>query len=101
MGERKLTEEQYKKLAELLTNAVKNRDTLHVLDQRRAAVLIFSLIQRGYAFWERELENIMELSGGHYSEEADQHLREITWVCNELVNGLNDSYNERYKLKDF
>jgi hypothetical protein len=74
-------------MLELLFHAVKNRDTLHTLDSRRAAVLIFSLVQKGYYFRERELENIMELSGGHYSENAEKELKEITWVCNELVEG--------------
>ena len=50
----------------------------------RAAVLIFSLLQKGYYFRERELENIMELSGGDYSESMEEHLKEILWVCKAL-----------------
>jgi hypothetical protein len=101
MGSLGLEEDHYKKLGELLSLAVKNTTTLHVEDQRRAAVLIFSLVQKGYNFWDRELENVMELSGERFSEAADKHLKEITWVCNELVNGLGDYGNERFKLKDF
>jgi hypothetical protein len=43
----------------------------------------------------------MELSGGHYSERAEAHLKEIIWVCNELNEGLRDPMMEQYKLKDF
>jgi hypothetical protein len=45
--------------------------------------------------------NIMELSGGHFSENVEEHLHEITWVCNELDEGLKDYANERFKLKEF
>jgi hypothetical protein len=44
----------------------------------------------------------MELSGGYYSEVMERHLKEIVWVCNALINGINDYANDvRFKLKDF
>jgi hypothetical protein len=101
MGELNLSDDQYKKLGDLLNHAIRNRDMLHSLDRRRAAVLIFSLIGKGYDFGEIDMENIMELSGGHFSKQAEKDLKEITWVCNELVEGLKDHYNEKYRLKDF
>ena len=101
MGSKKLNEEQLNKLGELLDKAIINRDNPHPQDLRKTAVLIFNLVQKGYYFGENELENIMELSGGYYSEGMERYLKEIVWVCNELAVGLNDNYNERYKLKDF
>jgi hypothetical protein len=96
-----LSEDQYKKLGEFLSSAVHNRNMPHVSDLRRASVLIFNLIQKGYYFRDRELDNVMFLAGDNFSETARKDLYDITWGCNELVEGLNNSENERFKLKDF
>ena len=102
MGSKKLNEEQLNKLGELLDIAIVNRENPHQEDLRKTALLIFNLVQKGYYFGENELENIMELSGGYYSERMERYLKEIVWVCNALNNDINDYANdERFELKDF
>jgi hypothetical protein len=96
-----LSEDHYKKLGDLLSSAIHNKDHPHVTDLRRSSVLIFSLLQKGYYFHITDLEVVMRESGNSFSDTAKKDLQQITWVCNELVKGLENSENERFKLKDF
>jgi len=101
MGDSELRLDQFKELADLLDSARRNKELIHPHDLRLAAVLIFSVLQKGYYFKDHELEKIMQLSGNRYSKLMIKTLKEITWVCNELVEGLNDvdSAIGKYKLK--
>lgn len=101
MGSKELNEEQFKKRGELLDKAIVNRENPHPLDLRRAAVLIFSLIQKGYYFGGEELEGAMQESGGGFSETMGKSLDAIREVCSTFDNGLNDPTVEQFKLKDF
>ena len=98
MGDTELRTDQFEKLAKLLDSAITRKELMHLHDLRLAAVLIFSLIRKGYCFKDCELEKIM---GKQYSKFIKKELKNITWVCNELVEGLNDDDRAtgRYNLK--
>jgi hypothetical protein len=60
--EKTLTEKESKKIAELLSRAIKNKEHPHPADLQRAAVILYTARQRGYILTEAEVYDIIEQS---------------------------------------
>jgi hypothetical protein len=95
-----LTEDQHKKLGELLSSSITNKEAAHTLDLERAAVLLFNLIKSGYYLDDVELDLIIETSGEKYNDSIKEFLQDTIDVCTVLVPGLEEFQN-RYNFQDF
>ena len=51
MEEKTLTETESKKIAELLSRAIKNKEHPHPADLQRAAVILYTTRERGYSIY--------------------------------------------------
>jgi hypothetical protein len=100
MEEKTLTENESKKIAELLSRALKNKEHPHPADLQRAAVILYTTRERGYILTEAEVYDIMEQSGESYSETMKSTLGSMADAYNDLVYGLNNSENESFRFKE-
>jgi len=98
--EKTLTEKESKKIAELLSRAIKNKEHPHPADLQRAAVILYTARERGYILTEAEVYDIMEQSGESYSETMKSTLGSMADAYNDLVYGLNNSENESFRFKE-
>ncbi len=100
MEEKTLTEKESKKIAELLSRALKNKEHPHPADLQRAAVILYTARERGYILTEAEVYDIIEQSGESYSETMKSTLGSMADAYNDLVYGLNNSENESFRFKE-
>jgi hypothetical protein len=100
MEEKTLTENESKKIAELLSRALKNKEHPHPADLQRAAVILYTARERGYIITEAEVYDIIEQSGESYSETMKSTLGSMADAYNDLVYGLNNSENESFRFKE-
>jgi len=104
MEQRELTEKESKKIAELLSKAVKNKEHPHPADIRRAAVVLYTVNESGFTLMDSDLLDIMnkldESGGDHYSATIREILGAMASAYNHLVYGLNNSKSEVYKFKE-
>jgi hypothetical protein len=98
--EKTLTEKESKKIAELLSRAVKNKEHPHPADLQRAAVILYTARERGYILTEAEVYDIIEQSGEAYSDAMKDTLSSMADAYNDLVYGLNNSENESFRFKE-
>jgi len=97
--EKTLTEKESKKIAELLSRAIKNKHP-HPADLQRAAVILYTARERGYILTEAEVYDITEQSGESYSDTMKDTLGSMADAYNDLVYGLNNSENESFRFKE-
>jgi hypothetical protein len=104
MKQRELTEKESKKIVDLLSMAVKNKEHPYPADIRRAAVVLYTVNESGFALMDSDLLDIMnkldESGGDHYSATIREILGPMASAYNHLVYGLNNSKNEVYKFKE-
>ena len=100
MEQRELTEKESKKIAELLSRAIKNKEHPHPADLQRAAVILYTARERGYILTEAEVYDIIEQSGESYSDTMKDTLSSMADAYNDLVYGLNNSENESFRFKE-
>jgi hypothetical protein len=104
MEPRKLTEKESKKIAELMSKAVKNKEHPHPADIRRAAVVLYTVNESGFTLMDSDLLDLMnkldESGDDHYSATMREILGPMASAYNHLVYGLNNSKNEVYKFKE-
>jgi hypothetical protein len=98
--EKTLTEKESKKIADLLSRALKNKEHPHPADLQRAAVILYTARERGYILTEAEVYDIIEQSGESYSETMKSTLGSMADAYNDLVYGLNNSENESFRFKE-
>ena len=100
MEEKTLTEKESKKIADLLSRALKNKEHPHPADLQRAAVILYTARERGYILTEAEVYDITEQSGESYSDTMKDTLGSMADAYNDLVYGLNNSENESFRFKE-
>jgi hypothetical protein len=100
MQEKGLTEKESKKIAELLSTAIKNKEHPHPADLQRAAVILYTARERGYILTQAEVYDIIEQSGESYSDAMKDTLSSMADAYNDLVYGLDNSENDVYKFED-
>jgi len=98
--EKTLTEKESKKIADLLSRALKNKEHPHPADLQRAAVILYTARERGYILTEAEVYDITEQSGESYSDTMKDTLGSMADAYNDLVYGLNNSENESFRFKE-
>jgi hypothetical protein len=98
--EKTLTEKESKKIADLLSRALKNKEHPHPADLQRAAVILYTARERGYILTEAEVYDIIEQSGESYSETMKSTLGSMADAYNDLVYGLNNSENESFRFRE-
>jgi hypothetical protein len=98
--EKTLTEKESKKIAKLLSRAVKNKEHPHPADLQRAAVALYTARECGYILTEAEVYDIIEQSGESYSETMKGTLGSMADAYNDLVYGLNNSENKSFRFED-
>jgi hypothetical protein len=98
--EKTLTEKESKKIADLLSRALKNKEHPHPADLQRAAVILYTARERGYILTEAEVYDIIEQSGESYSETMKGTLGSMADAYNDLVYGLNNSENESFRFRE-
>jgi hypothetical protein len=93
-----ITEQQYRKIGELLSIAIINKEHMHPADMRRSALLIYNIIDEKFSFHEQDLEKAIEISGEEYSDSIYEYLHQMVNVLNDLKEGQRNYDGEHYKL---
>ena len=93
-----LSESQSSKIGELLDKAIQNKPHPHPQDIRRAAVVLYSAIQRGYSIADLDVHQILDQSGG-YSNSMKTILGNMANAYEELAYGLAEPGIDYYKFK--
>jgi hypothetical protein len=98
-AEKELNENNYKKIAYLLDNAIGNKEHQHPNDTRRAVVLFYSINEFGYQFVDSDVYEIIDKhSKFHYSETMRERLGHMANTCNDLVEGLHNPENGMFRI---
>jgi hypothetical protein len=93
MEEKELSEEQKDSLRSLLDEAVQNKQHPHVNDLRRVAVILYRANQLGFTHIDvRDL-----LKKPEYSDMVLDWLQHTSGAISDLVYGLDNIENEKYK----
>ena len=100
MDVKELTENEYDKVLELLSLAVKNKKYAQPEDLQRACVLFYSVNKLGFVLVDLDVNSIIEKSGEDYSESTKELLRHVANTCHDLVEGLENPEIEEFKLKE-
>jgi hypothetical protein len=100
MDVRELSEKEYDRVRELLSSAIKNKQYAQPEDLQRACVLFYSVNKLGFVLVDLDVNSIVEKSGEDYSESTKELLRHVANICHDLVEGLENAENERFKLKE-
>jgi len=100
MEQRELTEKESKRIGELLSLAVKNKEHIHASDLQRATVLFYSVNALGYTLTEKGLDKIIEISDENYPQSTKTMLGEAANTCFDLAQGLDNPENEMFKFKE-
>jgi hypothetical protein len=93
-----LSESQSRKIGQLLDKAIQNKDHPHPQDIRRAAVVLYSTIQRGFSIADLDVHQILDQSGG-YSDSMKTILGNMANAYEELAYGLAEPGIDSYKFK--
>ena len=96
---RHLSQEQYEKLGQLLSDAFRTKKTEHSSDLQSASVLIYNMVKSDYIFDVRDLRRAIIASGEKYSSSTMNLLTKAIEVCKYLVPGLENPDNKRFKLR--
>jgi hypothetical protein len=100
MDVKELTENEYDKVLELLSSAVKNKKYAQPEDLQRACVLFYSVNKLGFVLVDLDVNSIIEKSGEDYSESTKELLRHVANTCHDLVERLENPENEQFKLQE-
>jgi hypothetical protein len=95
--EKDLTEEQKRKVGQLLSDNIRNKQYLHPSDVRRSAMILYRVNQLGYT--SPDIKEILEKSGDRYSEDTIHWLERMSDTFTDLMYGLENL--ENVKLRDF
>ena len=101
MSQRHLSDEQYKKLGQLIFSAFSsNKEHPHIGDFQKSAVLIYSLIKNNYPFDDTDIDLAIEASGEEYPDIIKKELMDMIIPFQYLARGLENPENERFMLKE-
>ena len=94
-----LSDEQHKKLGQILSSAIVNKEYPHPADLQRAALIVFSMLKK-YPFDDTDIDLAIEATGEKYADLIKKILGQMIEVFPYLIEGLENPANEKYLLSE-